>query len=813
MTGENSDDGYDGPLATGGGLDFLLRVADEVPDPRIGQVLGDYEITGLIAEGGMGRVYRARRSDGSFARDVAIKMSPVSGIDARARELFLQEQSVLAGLNHPHICQLYDAGLNEEGWPYIVMELIDGVPIARYCEANGLDLRDRVRLLIDAVDAVAYAHARMIVHRDLKPSNLLVDDEGRVKLLDFGIAKVIDETSDAVTRARPLTPQYASPEQLLGQPVHVASDVYQLGVLICEVATGQPVTGRTTLSEAIQAATDGAGPFQDTAQQRQLPADLRFIVECAVRADPDSRYASAAALREDLNRFLDGYPVRAAGLGRRYRFSKFARRHWLPLSATAAVILIISGALVQTNLQARRIEAARANLERVTTFQQDILLAIDPEAMGATLADQMRRRVVDGDAGGQILRDFERVAEAVNFTDVARASIDESILANALASIDAQFADQPDVANELRMAVSAVYFHIGLFGKAMSITESAVDYLRATAGDLDPKTLSAINGLATLRFYTGAYDSAEALYREAYEGRVAALGAEHPDTLKVMNDLGNVLIDLNRMADAQSMLSRALAGHRRVSGPDDPLTMSTMSNLGYVHFVLGEYDETVPLWEEALSANRRALGETHSETLNVKNNLAALYARVGRLPDAERLHRETLASRRKQFGETHPSTIESMNNLGANLQRQERFDEAADLFERAAERSAQALGETHPNTIKAAGNYASALIDLGRFDEARQRVDAALALANASLPPDHDITGVLYSRKGRVLRLLKDFEASELAFLEGRRILIDTIGIKGARRRQYLELMLDLYRDWGRDDAAAAIEAMIADGS
>ena len=795
---------------TGAGIDALGEIRGEAADPLIGQAFGENRVLSLIAEGGMSHVYLAERTVGNAVRQVALKVSPRSGFDAGIAKRFQIEQGVLANLNHPNIAQLYDAGATEESWPYFVMEYVDGGPISDYCTSQSLDARDRVRLVLPIVDAVAFAHAKLVVHRDIKPSNVLVTADGVPKLLDFGIAKLLESSDANLTRDVPMTPRYASPEQLLNMPISTGTDIFQLGLLLYEVLTGDSLNRDTSVAEAVERASQESEVQLDAAAAAGLPRELRQIVEHCLRTRTTDRYQDAAALRADLEAWLGGYAVKAAGFSRSYRLSKFVRRQWLPLSATAALILIISGALIQTNLQAQRIEKARADLERVTEFQQNILLAIAPEAMGTSLAEQMRRRIVEAGDQQEAADDFERVTAAVNFTDLARSTIDVSILSNALTSIDEQFADQPDIANELRMAVSAVYFHIGLFDKAMPLNEAAVSYLRETAGALDPDTLSAVNDLGTLNFYTGDYPQAEALYREAYEGRLGVLGADHTDTLQSLNDLGNVLIDLNRLDDAQSMLSKALDGHRRVNGPDHAQTTSTASNLGYVYFVRGEYERAVPLWEESLDINRRTLGDTHPETLNATNNLATLYGRVERHEDAERLHRDTLEKKTRQFGETHPSTIESINNLGAHMQRQRRFDEAAELFGMAAERSATALGETHPNAIKMAGNYASALIDLGALEEAEIRVDAALALAIAALPPDHDITGVLYTRKGRLHRLLGEFEASEEAFLESRRILIDTIGISGGRKRHFLNLMLDLYRDWGRDEAAAEIEALIA---
>lgn len=354
MAGSDKD-----PFSTGAGLGVLSELSAGDEQALIGRELDGYRITGFIAEGGMSRVYRASRIDGSFERDVAIKLSAISGFSPAMRERFMQEQSVLAGLNHPHISQLYDARVTDEGWPYIVMELVDGSPITRYCSEQAPSVADKVRLMIDVVDAVAFAHGNLVVHRDIKPSNVLVTADGRVKLLDFGIAKLLEDDAENLTRAGAMTPQYASPEQLLGKPVSVASDVYQLGLLMAEVLGGALPTEGETLTEAIQRSADGRPLALPGTLRRKLPREITLIIEQCLRAEPADRYRDVSSLRLDLEAYLSGYPVSAVGQQTGYRFRKFVQRNRGGVLSAMLTVLALVSATVITSLKMIEAEQQR----------------------------------------------------------------------------------------------------------------------------------------------------------------------------------------------------------------------------------------------------------------------------------------------------------------------------------------------------------------------------------------------------------------------------------------------------------------------
>jgi non-specific serine/threonine protein kinase/serine/threonine-protein kinase len=358
----------------------------EAPD-FAGRRLGPYELVREIGRGGMGTVYLARRVDGQFEKDVAIKLVPRGLAGDQAVERFRREQQILASLDHPHIAHLLDAGATDEGVPYVVIEYVQGDPIDRYCDARRLPVADRLRLIATVCDAVQFAHRHLVVHRDLKPSNILVSADGTIKLLDFGIAKLIDDpVSDAAltrTGVHPMTPEYASPEQVAGQRMTTASDVYSLGLLLYELLTGvrahnlksssldeivrvvcesapeRPSAALARLAPEEQARIGEARSAPPDRLRRQLEGDLDHIVLAALRKEPDRRYTSVAALADDLRNYLDERPVNARGESVTYRAGKFLRRHALPAAAVALALVALVAGLVATLWQAREAEQAR----------------------------------------------------------------------------------------------------------------------------------------------------------------------------------------------------------------------------------------------------------------------------------------------------------------------------------------------------------------------------------------------------------------------------------------------------------------------
>jgi eukaryotic-like serine/threonine-protein kinase len=342
----------------------------------IGQRLGPYEITALLGHGGMGEVYRARRVDAEYDKEVAIKLVPAGYQAEFVLQRLRTERQILATLEHPNIARLIDGGASAQGVPYLVMELVEGVPIDKYCEE--LSLERKLDLFREACGAVSYAHQRLVVHRDLKPSNILVTGDGEVKLLDFGIAKLLRPSAGdltqppAATMMQTFTPGFASPEQVLGKPITTASDVYSLGVLLYLLLTGRsPYRGKLdTTQDAIREICESEPQAPSAALKAasraapRLPHDLDAICLRALRKEPEKRYSSVEQLSEDIHRFLRGQPVSARGAQFGYRFGKFFRRHRLEMVAAGLVVLTLIGGIVFSMREARLAEAQRIRAEK-----------------------------------------------------------------------------------------------------------------------------------------------------------------------------------------------------------------------------------------------------------------------------------------------------------------------------------------------------------------------------------------------------------------------------------------------------------------
>jgi len=702
----------DDSLATGDGLKLFGQVVAAGYDRLVGRRLGDYRVVELIAEGGMSRIYRAERSDGSFERDVAIKVSALSGINERFIERFRREQGLLAGLNHPGISQLFDVGVTEEGWPYIVMELIDCQPIHRYCEQQALDVRDRLGLLIGVVDAVAYAHARLIVHRDIKPSNVLVDDAGRPRLLDFGIARLLGGEDDPATREQLMTPAYASPEQLLGQPVTVASDIYQLGALIFETLTGTPMTPDVVLAEAIQRAAQGQPILLDAKARARLPRELALVVEHCVRADPGDRYRDANALREDLEAFLEGYPVRAAGQSPAYRLRKFVRRNRVAVSIAVVAAMAVVTSTVWYTLE--------------ITHQRD-------EARSQKrLADESLRFVVS----------FFQASDPD--TAQGRELTAAEILAQGAERVERELADQPQIQQRLFFEVAASQYQRGDLASAERQIRKAMQATERI-DDVDPlDRLTHLNLLGNILGEQGRLEESLELLRQVYTEAPAALGPDHRLTLGAQNNLAIAYYELGRLEEALPLYEDVYRKKMRLFGPEDRSTLATATNLMALYGPLDRIDEQIELGTVGLDRAERALGRNHPQTLDFLGNLAnGLLVRDG-AEAALPLMQDVVDRSRETFGEDDFRYLDRVAQLGAL------YADAGDPVRgEAMQRSvidamAAIRGADHPQVMHRRAAYAATLAKLDEIEAARAELVPLLSLQNHTLGPDHP--DVVYSR-------------------------------------------------------------------
>jgi len=632
--------------------------------------IGPYRTIAAIGRGGMGAVYRAERVDGEFDQEVALKLLHRDMDTPELRARFLAERQLLAELSHPNIARLLDGGVTEEGRPYFVMELVEGRPITKYCADKGASTDEVLQLFLEGVDAVSYLHRNLVVHRDLKPSNIFVDDGGQVKLLDFGIAKLLAETPDEVlatrTGQRLMTPEYAAPEQILGQPVTTATDVYALGALLYELLTGRrPYEGR---------AADGQAPTKElpptpsslTRTQVEWPSgspgirvtgDLDAICLKALRPDPEARYPSAEQLGRDVERHLDGQPVEARAGTFSYRAGLFVRRHAGGVVIAAAVVALMVFGLVREISLRGDAERARAEAEleadkavAVSRFLGELLSSVDPKKA----------------QGEDVL-----VADVLEQASVRIAESEE-------------LADQPEVEAAVRRTIADTYISLGRYEDARDHLERTVDLYGGTESN-DPEALAATAELGVLYQRLGMVAEAETLIRQVLEIRVATLGEDHPSSLTSLNQLADFLFSLGRVDEVEPLDRKTLEIRRRVLGEDHPDTLRSLNGLAATYFNQGRYGEAAPLFREGLEIRRRTLGDSHPDTLMLANNLAACYLEMGRQVEAEELQREVVEGRIRVLGEAHDQTAMSIHNLGVTLAQLGRYEEAEVELRRAIE--------------------------------------------------------------------------------------------------------------------------------
>jgi tetratricopeptide (TPR) repeat protein len=514
------------------------------PATPAGQTLGAYTLVSLIGQGGMGNVWLARRSDGRFEGRAAVKLLNAALVGRTGEERFRREGSILARLTHPYIAHLVDAGVSPSGQPYLVLEYVEGVPIDRYCEKNGLDAEARLRLFLDVLAAVAHAHANLVVHRDIKPSNVLVGHEGQVKLLDFGIAKLLEGDSasgeeTALTRegGRALTPEYAAPEQVTGGTVTTATDVYALGTLLYLLLSGRHPAERALGSpaELYRAIADVEAPRLSStspgALRRTLKGDLDTIVGKALKKSPAERYPSVTAFAEDLTRYLGHEPIAARPDTLTYRASKFVRRNRGLVALAAAAVLALAGGLVGTLTQARRAtrHAALAETERDFALRQ--------LARAESINDLNMFLLSDAAPSGKSFTVGELLDRAERVVEKERGENDEN-RAELLTAIGLQYWSQDEDAKSRRV-----------LSRAYELARKLPD------PSLRAKTACA---LASAVARGGQAERAEALFREG----IAALPDTPVFTIERSSCLLRGSVVARESGDVKTGLERALAAQR-----------------------------------------------------------------------------------------------------------------------------------------------------------------------------------------------------------------------------------------------------------
>jgi tetratricopeptide (TPR) repeat protein/predicted Ser/Thr protein kinase len=682
---------YDTGVETTFGDALQAAAASIVTDDAPGRRVGPYRIESEIGRGGMSVVYLGVRADGEFEKRVAIKLikrgMDTDSVMGRLR----QERRILAGLEHPSIARLLDGGTTADGRPWLAMEYVEGLPIHTFCDRHALSRKDRCRLIEKACDAVAYAHRHFVIHRDLKPANILVTPDGIPKLLDFGIAKLLDsESGQTLASVRLFTPEYASPEQRSGENVGITTDVFSIGVVLFEL-----LTGRRPDSEDFP--PPGAG------------SDLDMIVKKALRTDPERRYPSADQFAEDLRRYLAGLPVAAQPDTLPYRARKFVRRNRAGVAGAAAVLLALMGGIAASTWEAHKAhlaqqtalqESARAKVER------DRAIAAEQNAtQQRNTAIAERERANSEAATAKAVTDFLRDDLLGQASPNAQAGADLKVrtaLDRAAQRIDGKFAGKPLVEADVRSTIAESYYALGLYTEAQQQYERAWALRRAKLGDRHRDTLEAMTSLAVLYRAQGKLDEAEKLYNTILKTQRAEFGEKDQATLLTMCNLAVVYARQQNYARSEAVNVKVLELQKKILGPEHLDTLRTMNNLGVNYSSEGKFLEAERLYRHILEVRRRVQGPTHPNTIFTANNLAVVYSRPGGDPGAaEKLYRETLDQQRNILGAEHPDTLLTMNNLGLFYTHQpEKYAAAEEMLTQTAQARARVLGAAHRDTLE-----------------------------------------------------------------------------------------------------------------
>lgn len=806
------------------GPETLAPGADGRPDGTNGthafpipERIGPYRVLGVAGHGGMGTVYLAERDDGQFRARVALKVVREELASPFLVRRFREERQILASLVHPGIARLMDGGVTASDAPYYVMEYVEGTPIDRYCDERRLGVEARIALFRQACDAVQHAHGHLVVHRDLKPANILVTDSGTVKLLDFGIAKLLDPgaapAGATIPGVRMLTPEFASPEQLRGDAVTTASDIYSLGVLLYGLLTGRlphDVTGRPLHEVArivtsreparpsaavTRAPEDGPRAAAPTAAEavaaargltarqlrRRLAGDLDAIAAKALARDPERRYPTVDQLSADLGRHLDGLPISVRRESRGYVARRFLRRHAAAAAGVAVVVALtaIFGVVYARGVARERDVARRqaARAEQVAAFLVDLFdrsdpYVVDPESASVTafLASGARRlehELVDQpDVRAAMLQEIGTVYQNLGRFDTAA-----RLLGQAYTIRRGERTTAPrDLVSSL-VALGKNEVLVGREAAADSLLRQALALGESRLGRSDVLVGDVFQELGILHLSRRDYAAADSLFRRAIAVRRAALGADHPKVADALVGLGVVARGRGDLPAAEAYHRAALAARRSHYGPRDPRVAESLLYLALVLHAQDRLDEAERLYRQALELQVAAFGETFQLAGRTRQSLASLLADRGDLAGAEAEYRRATRAQRAGLGPAHPDLGTSLANFSMVLRQEGKLEEAERLARESLEIRAKALGPNHPTIAHSLLALGTILIDRGRYREADTLLARSAERYAARLGPEHQAVGQVRAHQGLAALAQGNLAAAERFYRESRRIL------------------------------------------
>jgi tetratricopeptide (TPR) repeat protein/tRNA A-37 threonylcarbamoyl transferase component Bud32 len=728
------------PAASAASLLAAARGATRLEGMRVGA----YRIVRQIGEGGSARVFLAERDDGEFNQQVALKLLR-PGYDTDVDQgRFRAERQILASLSHPNIARLLDGGVFDDGLPYLVMELVEGEPIDRYCDAHGLLVAERLKMFLTACEATRYAHRNLVVHRDLKPSNILITSDGQLKLVDFGLAKLLERATDGGARSKAttqhwMTPEYAAPEQLRGEPTTTLTDVYQLGVVLYELLTGSlPFGKRSGSPDLAHEILDRDAPAPSAiATTGHLRGDVDAIVLKALRKEPEQRYASVEALASDIERHLAGMPVSARQGNAVYLARRFMRRHRLAVTAATAIGLLLAAYAVTLTVYTGRVRGTLARVEqekaKAEVSARFLTELFSPIGAGFGPRDTLSAR--------QLIARGQREVE--------------------------ELGNQPIAQAQLLSVLGSILHTMREYDRAESLLARALALRRTNLEWNDPDVAESMYQLGMLAHGRGNTRRARELIGSALAIQLSVLGDDHPATVESRLQLSVIgtPIDVRIGADRE-----ALALARRVHGDSSTRVAEAMLRLGISLRTKGAHAESESLMRDALALRRRVSPADQFNMTRHRAQLAILLTHRGKLDEAERIQRDVLAAQEALNGPDHPTVSGSLRMLASVLMDKGNFAEAERLLRRDVAMRERSHGGQHVEYTASGAFLANALRGLGRLREAEALRRAELASLRATYGDEDDVLAGSMHHLAELLMDQKRYDEAKRMLAAGLRL-------------------------------------------
>ena len=743
-----------------------------------GTVIDKYKIEKLISHGGMGTVYIAERCDGLYKQKVALKLIR-HGMDTPDNiSRFEKERFILSGLNHPNIAGLIDGGVSNFGLPYLVMEYVNGVPIDEYCDQNRLEIKKRIELFNTICKTVQYAHNNMVIHRDLKPDNILVDKNGVVKILDFGIAKLLQDGLGNIpdqtnVSQHILTPGYGAPEQLLGEPVTTATDTYSLGILLYRLLTGtapydfkessfikqqnlivtkkpdKPSVSFNNLNFDQRVKLSDLRNSDPKKVYQELKADLDAIICKSLRKEPGSRYQTADALSDDLKRYLSNVPVLAHKGDLHYKASKFIRRNYKIFSVAALFfITFVSLSLYHTHrisVERNQAQTEAKKAEQITSLLFDLFEASDP-----------------GEATGDTITAQELLYRGINRAEMLQ--------------------EQPALQAQMYHVIGQIFYRMGNYTEARPLLESANILYENYYGPHHPETAMSLGNLGSLTGAEGDYKTAEKLLAYAVNILKDARITNNSGKASLLHEFANVKRRQGDFIKAEELLRQGYDLINRHYGPDHVETINLRFSYGTILFNTGKYSEAETIYREVLAKRQSLLGDKHPDLAQTQNSLAALLMNTGNFDEAEILFNQAYKVRLNTLGQWHPHTLLTLNNLAFLNREIGNFEIAIEIFSQVLDARIRYSGKEHTSTAITYFGWGELYSMINRPEKARELFEKALPIFEQSFSDRHSFTIRTRMNIGQTYLYSDNYEAAEELITTGYEQLQEIHGEKSLER-------------------------------